>query len=30
MGGHAGFFRSRPVHQFIDDAILRSGLVEKK
>lgn len=25
-GGHAGFFRSRPVQQFVDDAIVASGL----
>jgi hypothetical protein len=26
-GGHTGFFRSRPVHDFIDTALERSGLV---
>jgi hypothetical protein len=26
-GGHTGFFRSRPVHDFIDTALRRSGLV---
>jgi hypothetical protein len=26
-GGHTGFFRSRPVQRFIDDALVRSGLV---
>ncbi len=27
QGGHTGFFRSRPVQQFIDDALVQSGLV---
>jgi hypothetical protein len=27
-GGHTGFFRSRPVQQFIDDALVQSGLVD--
>ena len=27
QGGHTGFFRSRPVHQFVDDALQQSGLV---
>jgi hypothetical protein len=26
-GGHTGFFRSRPVHDFVDEALVRSGLV---
>ncbi len=26
-GGHVAFLRSRPVHQFIDDALVQSGLV---
>jgi pimeloyl-ACP methyl ester carboxylesterase len=26
-GGHTGFFRSRPVQRFIDDALVQSGLV---
>ncbi len=26
-GAHTGFFRSRPVHDFIDDALRQSGLV---
>ena len=26
QGGHTGFFRSRPVHEFVDDALIRSGL----
>jgi hypothetical protein len=26
-GGHAGFFRSRPVQDFIDNALVQSGLV---
>lgn len=29
QGGHTGFFRSRPVHEFIDDALLQSGLVTR-
>ncbi len=28
QGGHTGFFRSRPVQRFIDDALLQSGLVD--
>jgi hypothetical protein len=28
-GGHTGFFRSRPVQQFIEDALVRSGLVDQ-
>ncbi|MGP0080676.1 hypothetical protein [Mycobacterium sp.] len=28
-GGHTGFFRSRPVQRFIDDALVQSGLVER-
>jgi hypothetical protein len=27
-GGHTGFFRSRPVQRFIDDALVQSGLVD--
>ncbi len=27
QGGHTGFFRSRPVQDFIDDALIQSGLV---
>jgi hypothetical protein len=27
-GGHTGFFRSRPAHRFIDDALVKSGLVD--
>ena len=27
-GGHTGFFRSRPVQRFIDDALVKSGLVD--
>jgi hypothetical protein len=27
-GGHAGFFRSRPVQRFIQDALVQSGLVD--
>ena len=27
QGGHTGFFRSRPVHEFIDAALIQSGLV---
>jgi hypothetical protein len=26
--GHTGFFRSRPVQRFIDDALVKSGLVD--
>ena len=26
-GGHAGFFQSRPVQQFVTDALIQSGLV---
>jgi hypothetical protein len=26
-GGHAGFFRSRPVQRFIEDALVQSGLI---
>lgn len=26
-GGHAGFFQSRPVHKFVTDALVQSGLV---
>jgi hypothetical protein len=26
-GGHTGFFESRPVQQFVDSALLQSGLV---
>jgi hypothetical protein len=29
-GGHAGFFRSRPVQRFIDDALVQSGLVDRR
>ncbi|OBG98447.1 hypothetical protein A5697_16240 [Mycobacterium sp. E3251] len=29
-GGHTGFFRSRPVQRFIDDAIVQSGLADKR
>jgi hypothetical protein len=28
QGGHTGFFRSRPVQRFIDDALMQSGLVD--
>ncbi|WP_102417207.1 S9 family peptidase [Mycobacterium sp. 4858] len=28
-GGHTGFFRSRPVQRFIDDALVQSGLAEE-
>jgi hypothetical protein len=28
-GGHTGFFQSRPVHQFIDSALLQSGLLDE-
>ena len=28
-GGHTGFFRSRPVQRFIDDALVQSGLVDR-
>jgi hypothetical protein len=28
-GGHAGFFRSRPVRQFVQDALVQSGLVDR-
>jgi hypothetical protein len=28
QGGHTGFFRSRPVQRFIDDALRQSGLVD--
>jgi hypothetical protein len=27
-GGHTGFFRSRPAQRFIDDVLVRSGLVD--
>jgi hypothetical protein len=27
-GGHTGFFRSRPVQRFIDDALVKSGLAD--
>ncbi len=27
-GGHAGFFRSRPVQDFVDNALVQSGLVK--
>jgi hypothetical protein len=27
-GGHTGFFRSRPVQRFVQDALIQSGLVE--
>jgi hypothetical protein len=27
-GGHTGFFRSRPVQRFIDDAVVQSGLID--
>ena len=27
-GGHAGFLRSRPVHDFVDNALVQSGLVQ--
>lgn len=27
-GGHTGFFRSRPVQEFIDDALAQSGLIQ--
>jgi hypothetical protein len=29
-GGHTGFFRSRSVHRFIDDALVKSGLADPK
>lgn len=29
-GGHTGFFRSRPVQRFIDDALAQSGLVDRR
>jgi dienelactone hydrolase len=29
-GGHTGFFRSRPVQRFIDDALVQSGLVDSR
>ena len=28
QGGHTGFFSSRPVQRFIDDALMQSGLVD--
>lgn len=28
-GGHAGFFRSRPVQRFIGDALVQSGLIDR-
>ena len=28
QGGHTGFFESRPVHQFIDAALVQSGLLD--
>jgi len=28
-GGHAGFLHSQPVHQFIQDALVQSGLVDQ-
>jgi dienelactone hydrolase len=28
-GGHTGFFRSRPVQRFIDDALVKSGFVDR-
>ncbi len=28
-GGHTGFFRSQPVQQFVDDALVQSGLVDR-
>ena len=28
QGGHTGFFRSRPIARFIDDALVQSGLVD--
>jgi hypothetical protein len=28
-GGHAGFFRSRPVQRFVDDALVQSGLIDR-
>ncbi|KZS83102.1 alpha/beta hydrolase family protein [Mycobacterium persicum] len=28
QGGHTGFFRSRPVQRFIDDALAQSGMVD--
>lgn len=27
-GGHTGFFRSRPVQQFVDNALVQSGLID--
>ncbi|OBH92537.1 S9 family peptidase [Mycobacterium sp. E2733] len=29
-GGHTGFFRSRPVQRFIDDALVQSGLADQR
>jgi hypothetical protein len=29
-GGHTGFFRSRPLQRFIDDALVQSGLVDRR
>jgi len=28
QGGHTGFFRSRPIQRFIDEALVQSGLVD--
>ena len=28
QGGHTGFFRSRPVQRFVDDALAQSGLID--
>jgi hypothetical protein len=28
-GGHAGFFRSRPVQRFVEDALVQSGLIDR-
>jgi hypothetical protein len=28
-GGHTGFFRSRPVQQFVESAVVQSGLVDR-
>ena len=28
QGGHTGFFRSRPIERFIDEALVQSGLVD--
>ena len=30
QGGHTGFFLARPVQRFVQDALVQSGLIEKK